>query len=112
MEATFLSPPPALAAKSSALVARAASLADAGTDIKASARKAANEFESVFLNTYLEGMFAGLKTDGPFGGGQGEKMYRSLLLGEYSKSITASGGLGIADEVYREILAIQERSQK
>jgi len=110
MESAFLSPPSAFDAKSNAVIARAAS--GSGTDIKTSARKAANEFEAVFLNTYLEGMFDGLKTDGPFGGGQGEKMYRSLLLGEYSKSITASGGLGIADQVYREILAIQERSQK
>lgn len=78
----------------------------------ASARKAAEEFESVFLTTFLEGMFAGIKTDGPFGGGNSEKTYRSMMLGEYAREIAGNGGLGIADHVYREILAIQESSQQ
>jgi Rod binding domain-containing protein len=76
------------------------------------ALKAAEEFEAVFMTTLLEGMFKGVKTDGPFGGGHSEQMYRSLMLGEYAKDIAASGGLGIADHVYREILAVQEMSQQ
>lgn len=76
------------------------------------ARKAAKEFESVFLTNMLEGMFEGVKTDGPFGGGHSEKIYRSLMVGEYAKEIAANGGLGIADHVYRELLAIQESSQR
>lgn len=83
-------------------------VADAG---KASARKAAQEFEAVFLSTFLEGMFSGLKTGAPFGGGQSETVYRSLMLGQYAREISASGGLGIADHVYREILAVQESSR-
>lgn len=76
--------------------------------VDSAAMKAAQEFESVFLNTLLEGMFAGLKTDGPFGGGSSEKTYRSMLVGEYAKEISRSGGVGIADHVYREILSLQE----
>jgi Rod binding domain-containing protein len=86
--------------------------AAANGDGKEAARKAAEEFESVFLTNLLEGMFAGVKTDAPFGGGHSEKVYRSLLLGEYAKTISANGGLGIADHVYRELLAIQESSQR
>lgn len=74
------------------------------------ARKAAADFESVFLTTFLEGMFAGVKTDPPFGGGNSEKIYRSMLLGEFAKDIAANGGLGIADHVYRELLSVQENS--
>lgn len=86
---------------------------DAGADsVRTAARKAAEEFESVFLTTLLEGMFAGIKTDGPTGGGNSEKTYRSMMLGEYAKEIASNGGLGIADHVYREILAAQESSQK
>lgn len=72
-------------------------------------RKVAREFESMFLNQMLEHMSAGIKTDGPFGGGQGEAMFRSLLNQQYATGISARGGLGIADAVYRQMLAMQEQ---
>jgi len=53
-------------------------------------------------------MFSGVKTDGPFGGGSAEESWRGFLLDEYGKSITASGGIGIADAVYSELVALQE----
>ena len=53
-------------------------------------------------------MFAGVKTDGPFGGGQGEKVFRSMLVQEYGKAAAKAGGFGLADEVQREILSLQE----
>mgnify|MGYP002626094151 CR=1 FL=1 len=78
----------------------------------ASARKAAEDFESVFLTSMLESMFEGVKTDGPFGGGSSEKTYRSLLINEYAKQISQNGGLGIADQITRDLLALQEGAQK
>ncbi len=72
------------------------------------ARKAAEEFEQTFLTTMMESMFAGVETSAPFGGGHAEQQFRSVLLGEYAKDMAKTGGIGIADEVYREILAIQE----
>jgi len=72
------------------------------------ARKAAEEFEQTFLTTMLESMFEGVETSAPFGGGHAENQFRSVLLGEYAKDMAQNGGIGIADEVYREILAIQE----
>ncbi len=74
----------------------------------AEARKTANEFESMFLSQMLEHMSSGIKTDGPFGGGQGEEMFRSLLNQEFAGMISKRGGIGIADHVYRQILALQE----
>lgn len=87
---------------------------DAGGDdpIKATARKAAEDFESVFLNTMLESMFSGLETEAPFGGGSGEKTYRSLLVNEYAKNMAGNGGIGLADHIYRDILAAQESASK
>jgi len=78
------------------------------------ARKAAEEFEAVFLTTMLEGMFAGIgtDTDAPFGGGSGEQTYRSMLTAEYAKEISKTGGLGIADQVTREMLEVQEASNR
>lgn len=72
------------------------------------ARKVAEEFEAFFIAQTVESMFAGIKTDGPFGGGHGEQMFRSLLSQEYGKSMARGGSIGIADQVYREILKTQE----
>lgn len=71
-------------------------------------RKAAGEFESVFISQMLGHMFDGVETDETFGGGEGETMFRSLLVNEYGKQVTARGGLGLADAVYRELLRAQE----
>lgn len=79
---------------------------------QASSRKAAEEFEAVFLTTMLEGMFEGLKTDAPFGGGSSEKTYRSLLVTEYAKQISQNGGLGLADQITRDLIALQEGAQR
>ena len=72
------------------------------------ARKTAQEFETSFLTTMLEQMWTGIEAEAPFGGGHAEKVYRSMIVSEYAKSISASGGIGMADHVYREILSAQE----
>ncbi len=94
----------------SPLLAMSPSMAGAATGrvTPETARRIGEEFELVFLSSMMEHMFSGLETDGPFGGGQAESTYRSLLIEEYGKSIAASGGVGIADEVSRELLAFQE----
>ncbi|MFQ5347668.1 MAG: rod-binding protein [Rhodothalassiaceae bacterium] len=74
-------------------------------------RKAAEDFEAVFLGQMLRPMFKGLATDGLFGGGHAEEIYRSLLIDEMGRSIAKSGGVGIADAVYRELVSIQEAQQ-
>ena len=75
-------------------------------------REKAEEFEQGFLTTMLESMFKGVETSAPFGGGHAEKQFRSLMLDQYSENIVKSGGIGVADEVYRELLAIQEGQVK
>lgn len=77
----------------------------------AKAWAAAQDFEAQFISTMTQSMFAGLKTDGPFGGGQGEEMFRSLLVDQYGTQIAKSGGIGIADTIYSEILKLQEAAK-
>ena len=72
------------------------------------ARAAAESFEAVFLSQMLSQMSAGLKTDGPFGGGFSETIYRSMLNEQYGATLASRGGVGIADAVYREMLKYQE----
>ena len=78
-------------------------------DVEA-ARTAAEEFEAVFVSQMLEHMFAGIRTDGPFGGGRGEEIFRSMMLTEYGQMISGSGGVGIAEQVMAEILRLQDVS--
>ena len=77
----------------------------------AQATKAAQDFEAVFINEFLGAMFEGIKTDGPFGGGPGEAIFRSLMLDQYSKTIASQGGFGLGDAVKRQLLAAQENAK-
>ena len=43
----------------------------------------------------------------PFGGGFAEETYRSLLYQEIGRQMSASGGVGIADAVYAEMVKLQ-----
>ena len=78
----------------------------------ANARATAEDFESVFLNTMLSQMFAGIETPEPFGGGHAEETYRGLMIEEYAKAITQSGGIGIADAIERQLIELQEAASK
>jgi flagellar protein FlgJ len=72
-------------------------------------RKAAEDFAAFFFTQSLESVFANMDADKLFGGGNGENVYRSLMLQEYGKVAAKGGGMGIADAVQREILRLQEK---
>jgi Rod binding domain-containing protein len=80
----------------------------AGSDAAATAR-AAREFEAMALGALLQPMFDGLGHGGAFGGGPGEAMWRPMLVNELARAIVEGGGLGIADAVMRQMIAIQEQ---
>jgi Rod binding domain-containing protein len=105
-------PPLASHAAPGALAALAASGSKPPTDAKAKARAQATEFEATFLNAMFGQMFTGIDGDGPFGGKGGAGVWRSFLSEEYSRSFAKAGGIGLADHVYRALLAQQERRGK
>ena len=69
---------------------------------------AAQDFEAVFLTQMFEKMFEGLGGEGPLGAGEAGGAYRSMLADQYGKTVAASGGIGIADDVRRELIALQQ----
>lgn len=69
---------------------------------------ATQDFEAVFLSQMLSPMFDTLEEDPLFGGGPGEKMYRSLLVEEYGKILAKTGGVGLGDQLQQELLKLQE----
>lgn len=79
---------------------------------KAKAKGAAQDFEAVFLNSMFQQMFTGIQGDGPFGGNGATGVWRSFLTDEYAKNFVKAGGVGIADQVYKSLLAHQEMRAK
>lgn len=99
--------------RSMATPATALSAASAGAappnPAKGKAAKAAQDFEAMFLEQTLERVFSSSGTEGPLGdNGSGGSVYRSMLVKEYAGALTKSGGIGIADQIYREMLKLQE----
>lgn len=73
------------------------------------ALKVGRQFEQMFLSQMMRPMFDAIETDGPFGGGHGEQMMRSFQTDAFAQSIVSRGGIGLAQNVAREILRLQEK---
>ncbi|WGM39857.1 rod-binding protein [Caulobacter sp. NIBR1757] len=70
-------------------------------------KQSAQNFESSFLSVMLAQMFKGVETEAPFGGGQGEEMFKSFFTDAVAKQVSRSGGVGLAASVEREMLKMQ-----
>jgi Rod binding domain-containing protein len=71
-------------------------------------KQTAREFEGMFLGQMLNEMWATVDIDPEFGGGNGEAMFRGMLIDEYGKNLMTKGGLGIAAQVEDEIRRLQK----
>jgi flagellar protein FlgJ len=78
------------------------------TASEAKADWAAKEYESIFVSQFLGSMFSGIQTDSLIGGGQGEEMFRSLMINEYGKAFEQRGGFGLAAQMKAQLLKHQE----
>ncbi len=81
--------------------------ADAALKLKGKAKAASEQFEGMFLNSMFQQMFTGIDGDGPFGGSGALKIWRSFMTDQYAKTFAQNGGIGIASEVYGELLKQQ-----
>lgn len=96
----------------SAAVADASAAAAASQPTPAQVAQVARvsrQFEAVFISQFLGSMFSDMPTDGPFDGGPGEAMFRSLEMDEYGKEMAARGGFGLSAAIQRTLLSAQER---
>jgi Rod binding domain-containing protein len=74
----------------------------------ASSRAAAQDFEAFFITHSFSEMSSDIEPDSEFGGGEGESVFKSFLYNEYGKMAAKTQGIGIADQVQRELLHLQE----
>jgi flagellar protein FlgJ len=79
-----------------------------GTTTPDAALRTGKNFEQMFLAQMLTPIFDTLPTDGAFGGGHAEQMMRSFQVDSYADTIMRSGGIGLAQNIAREILRLQE----
>ena len=74
-------------------------------------RKQAEDLEGVFLNLLTKEMFATAKSENGFGGGFGEDTWRSMQAEQLANTMAQNGGLGIADTILGDMIALQEANQ-
>jgi Rod binding domain-containing protein len=86
----------------------AADLAKIDPKLLASSRAAAQDFEAFFITHSFTEMSSDIQPDSEFGGGEGESVFKSFLFNEYGKMAAKTQGIGIADQVQRELLHLQE----
>jgi Rod binding domain-containing protein len=94
-------PPPSL----NPAAAGGASLPQADEKTKA----AAKDFEAVFLSQMMSHMFDEVETDPVFGGGQGEDMFRGMMVQEYGKMMAKGNGIGISNQLQKMLIQMQQR---
>ena len=81
-------------------------------DPLAKARQQAEELEGVFLNTLMKEMFSSISTEeSDFGGGFAEETWRGLQAEQYAASMAEAGGIGLADAIVADLMALQEATQ-
>ena len=72
-------------------------------------QKAAQEFEAMAIGQMLAPMFETAdQSKTMFGGGDGEKAWRPMLVSALAKHMAAHGGLGLARPVMQQMLQMQE----
>lgn len=107
---------PQLGATTAAVKSAAKAVTTAVASVEETARDAAKRakiaetaknFEASFVSVMMQQMFEGVKTSEPFGGGNGEAMFKSLLTDAMSKQVSQAGGVGLSATIQREMLKMQ-----
>lgn len=104
-----LNPAPIPSASSFRETSSTTSRADDGSDTVAHLRTAALAFESMFLAEMLSHAGLGEVSDS-FGGGPGEEAFASLLIREQARMMAERGGIGLAEQVFKALLAREDKT--
>ncbi len=68
------------------------------------------ELEGVFLSIMMEPMFPDGKDSDIYGGGNGSKVFRTMMLQEYGKIFASAGGVGLTDGIAKQIRRRQQQN--
>ena len=70
-------------------------------------QQTAEKFEAAFIAQMLGPMFEGTEAAAPFSGGPGESAFKSFLLDAVAQQISKAGGIGLTDDLTRQMLKMQ-----
>ena len=94
-----------------AAVNLAGGIADALSPSQSKAKKTADDFETMFLEQMTEKLFAGETGEGPLGeNGTGGGIWRSQLTQQYAQQIQKAGGIGLSNQIMRDLINLQEQA--
>ena len=65
---------------------------------------ACKDFESIFIGQMLKQMRDSVQTSDPLNQGAANKMWRGMLDDETAKTMSKSGGIGLAEGLYRQMV--------
>ena len=68
-------------------------------------KQACEDFESIFVDFMLQQMRQTVPQNDLFGGGSAEQLYTSMMDSELAKSISHQRGLGLANQMYRQLMS-------
>ena len=66
------------------------------------------EMESMFIQNMFKEMRASIPKSGLISGGKAEEMFTDMLDAEMAKSLSSSGGIGLASMMQRQLEKVQE----
>lgn len=69
--------------------------------------QAVQDFEAFFITQTFQQMYDTIPVNETFGGGQAEKIFRSMLVDEYGKMTAQSGGIGLTDQIMAQLIQEQ-----
>jgi flagellar protein FlgJ len=111
MSATLAIPAAKLAIGAAANLASGIAGAFDNANAKAKAKKTADEFETVFLENFTQNIMGTSGTEGPLGeNGAGGEIWRSMLTQEYAKQLQKAGGVGLSDQILRDLIQVQAKA--
>jgi peptidoglycan hydrolase FlgJ len=91
--------------------AKAAGRLSKNAPVNQKAWQTAQGLEASFFQTMLGTMFEGLKGEGMMGTeATGQDTWRGMMIEQYGQAIAAKGGIGLAPQIYSEMLRHQESS--
>ena len=94
-----------------AAVNLAGGIVDALSSSQSKAKKTADDFEAVFLENFTQSVMSSNGTEGPLGeNGVGGDVWRSMLTQEYAKQIQRAGGVGLSDQIMRDLIQVQAKA--
>ncbi|MBR1777134.1 MAG: rod-binding protein [Alphaproteobacteria bacterium] len=92
---------------SSAAPQKTAPKINKGMDIEKT-RAAVEDFEAFFISQTFQQMYDTVPVNETFGGGNAEKIFRSMMIDEYGKMTAKAGGIGLTDQIMAQLLQQQE----